>query len=174
VSRPRATAQSRYVLSIDQGTTSSRAIIFDHSGRLVSVAQAEHRQHYPRPGWVEHDAAEIWHNVQLSVTRALSSVGAEPRDLVAVGIANQRETTVVWERDTGKPVRHAIGWQDTRTDSLVAELSQRPGAADVQQRSGIPLGSYVSAPKLRWILDRTPGLRDRVARGGILFGTMES
>jgi len=161
-------------MSIDQGTTSTRAILFDQAGRLVSVAQVEHRQHYPRPGWVEHDAAEIWRNVLTSVTRALRELGSDSTEVAAIGVANQRETTVVWPRDTGIPVRRAIGWQDTRTDGLVEALAAGPGSSLVPERSGLPLSSYFSAPKLRWILDNTPGLRDRVETENLLFGTMET
>jgi glycerol kinase len=167
-------AQPRYVMAIDQGTTSTRVILFDHSGQLVSVAQREHHQYYPKPGWVEHDAAEIWRNVKRIIPRALADVGAGTADIAAVGIANQRETIVVWDRLTGVPVRHAIVWQDTRTDTLVEELSRLPFAAELPGRSGLPLGSYFSAPRLRWILDETPGLRARAERGEVYFGTMES
>jgi glycerol kinase len=166
--------QPRFVMAIDQGTTSTRAILFDHSGQLVSVAQLEHHQYYPRPGWVEHDAAEIWRNVRRVIPRAISDAGATAADLAAVGIANQRETIVVWDRFTGVPVRRAIVWQDTRTDTLVEAMTQLPVAAEVAARSGLPLGSYFSAPKLRWILDQTPGLRERAERGEVFFGTMES
>jgi len=165
---------ARYVLSIDQGTTSTRAILFDHAGRLVSVAQLEQHQHYPRPGWVEHDAAEIWLNLLKIVPRVLADIGASVSEVAAVGIANQRETTVVWDRLTGAPVRRAIVWQDTRTDDLVESLAHEPLAARVPALSGLPLASYFSAPRLRWMLDHTPGLRERAERGEVLFGTMES
>ena len=164
----------RFVMSIDQGTTSSRAILFDHAGQLVSAAQREHHQHFPKPGWVEHDAAEIWRNVGKVISRVLTDIGATAADIAAVGITNQRETTVVWDRATGVPVRPAIVWQDTRTDTLVAILSQHALAAEIPTRSGLPLASYFSAPRLRWILDETPGLRERAARGEVLFGTMET
>ena len=164
----------RYVVSIDQGTTSTRCIVFDHRGQLVSVDQREHAQHFPRPGWVEHDAMEIWRNVEKVVPRALSRGGIDASQIVAIGIANQRETTVVWDRHTGVPVAHAINWQDTRTDALVEELARTPGAAEVERRCGLPLNTYFSAPKLRWLLDHTPGLRTRAEHGDVLFGTMES
>jgi glycerol kinase len=163
-----------FVLSIDQGTTSTRAILFDHGGQLVAVAQLEHHQYYPQPGWVEHDAAEIWRNVGRIVPQVLRDAGARAEDVAAVGIANQRETIVVWDRATGKPVRHAIVWQDTRTDTLVEELGRHPRAGEVAERSGLPLRSYFSAPRLRWLLDHTPGLRARAERGEVLAGTMES
>src|SRR5205807_1435937 len=148
-----------YVVALDQGTTSTRCIVFDRRGQLVAVAQREHRQHFPKPGWVEHDAAEIWHNVERLLPAALDQAGIEPRQVAALGIANQRETTVVWDRHTGTPVRPAIVWQDIRTDDLVAELADHPAAASVQDRCGLPLTSYFAAPKLRWLLDHTPGLR---------------
>ncbi len=167
-------APPRFVMAIDQGTTSTRAILFDHAGQLVSVAQLEHHQYYPRPGWVEHDAAEIWRNVGRVVARVLGDAGATAADIAGVGIANQRETVVVWERATGRPVGPAIVWQDTRTDHLVDTFNQHPLAAEIAARSGLPLASYFSAPRLRWILDETPGLRERAERGEVLFGTMET
>ncbi|MDH6464626.1 glycerol kinase GlpK [Micromonospora purpureochromogenes] len=163
-----------YVVSIDQGTTSTRCIVFDRRGNLVSVAQREHQQHFPRPGWVEHDALEIWRNVGKVVPRALAEAGIVAGQVAAIGIANQRESTVVWDRRTGVPVAPAIIWQDTRTDALVDTLAQAPGAEDVRQRCGLPLTTYFSGPKLRWLLDHTPGLYERAERGEVLFGTMES
>jgi len=164
----------RYVVAIDQGTTSTRCIVFDRRGQLVSLAQQEHKQHYPKPGWVEHDALEIWRNVERLGPRALQRAGIGTDQVAAVGIANQRETTVIWDRATGMPVGHAIVWQDTRTDALVHELAARPGAAALQDRSGLPLATYFSGPRLRWILDHTPGLPERAERGEVLFGTMET
>ena len=166
--------RARFVLAIDQGTTSSRSILFDRAGRLVSVAQIEHRQHYPMPGWVEHDAAEIWRNVIRTIGRVLRDAGATAADVAGVGIANQRETTVVWDPATGVPLRPAIVWQDIRTEAMVDDLARDERARRVAERSGLPLASYFSAPRLRWILDETPGLRDRAERGEVLFGTMES
>ncbi|GAA2313117.1 glycerol kinase GlpK [Actinomadura luteofluorescens] len=164
----------RYVMSIDQGTTSTRCILFDHGGRLVSVAQREHRQHFPKPGWVEHDPMEIWRNLERIAPEALAQAGATPGQVAAVGIANQRETTVLWDRLTGVPIGRAIVWQDMRTGPLVDELARAPGAAMVTERSGLPLATYFSAPRVRWMLDHTPGLRERAERGEVLFGTMES
>ncbi|CNG14487.1 glycerol kinase [Mycobacterium tuberculosis] len=164
----------RYVMSIDQGTTSTRCILFDHGGRLVSVAQREHRQHFPRPGWVEHDPVEIWRNLERIAPEALAQAGATADQVAAVGIANQRETTVLWDRVTGIPIGRAIVWQDMRTGALVDELGRAPGAAMVSERSGLPLATYFSAPRIRWLLDHTPGLRERAERGEVLFGTMES
>ncbi|MEU8310071.1 glycerol kinase GlpK [Actinomadura sp. NPDC048955] len=164
----------RYVMSIDQGTTSTRCILFDHGGRLVSVAQREHRQHFPKPGWVEHDPMEIWRNLERIAPEALAQAGATPGQVAAVGIANQRETTVLWDRLTGVPIGRAIVWQDMRTGPLVDELARAPGAVMVTERSGLPLATYFSAPRVRWMLDHTPGLRERAERGEVLFGTMES
>ncbi|WP_280333129.1 glycerol kinase GlpK [Nocardia wallacei] len=164
----------RYVLAIDQGTTSSRCILFDQRARLVGVAQREHRQYYPRPGWVEQDAAEIWRNVERILPQVLRDAGVGAEQVAAVGIANQRETTVVWDRETGVPVGRAIVWQDVRTEELVRELAGAPGAERLRALSGLPLTTYFAAPRLRWLLDTVPGLRERAERGEVLFGTMES
>ncbi|MEV2223944.1 glycerol kinase GlpK [Nocardia vinacea] len=164
----------RYVLAIDQGTTSTRCILFDQRARLVGVAQREHQQHYPRPGWVEQDALEIWRNVERIVPQALRDSGIAAEQVVALGIANQRETTVVWDRHTGVPIRRAVVWQDVRTDELVREFGNRPGAERIRELCGLPLAGYFAAPRLRWLLDTIPGLRDRAERGEVLFGTMET
>ena len=164
----------RYVASIDQGTASSRCLVFDRSSRIIAVAQKEHRHLYPRPGWVEHDPEEIWRNVEEVVARALAEARLEASDLVAVGIANQRETTIVWDRHTGRPVHNAINWQDTRTDHLVRDLAAEFGADHFRERSGLPPATYFSGPKLRWLLDNVSGLRGRANAGDVLFGTMDS
>ncbi|MEV8504660.1 glycerol kinase GlpK [Actinoplanes sp. NPDC051475] len=164
----------RYVVAIDQGTTSTRCIVFDRRGQLVSLAQQEHKQYFPKPGWVEHDAAEIWRNVERLAPHALHRAGITLDQVAAVGIANQRETTVVWDRRTGVPIGRALVWQDTRTDSLVNRLLTEPGAAEVQDRAALPLATYFSGPRLRWMLDHTPGLQKRAERGEVLFGTMET
>jgi glycerol kinase len=164
----------RFVMAIDQGTTSTRCILFDHSARLVAVAQREHRQYYPRPGWVEQDAVEIWRNVDRIMPQALRDAGISPDQIVALGITNQRETAVVWDRHTGVPVGRAIVWEDIRTEELIADLAARPDLERVRERCGLPLATYFSAPKLRWMLDDTPGLRERAERGDVLFGTMDS
>ncbi|TDC82223.1 glycerol kinase [Micromonospora sp. KC606] len=163
-----------YVAAIDQGTTSSRCIVFDRAGEIVSVAQREHRQIFPQPGWVEHDAEEIWSNVQLVVRDALADAGAGPAGLAAVGITNQRETTVVWDRSTGRPVANAIVWQDTRTGPLLHELAEAYGEQKLRERTGLTLATYFAGPKLRWLLDNVDGLRERAERGEVLFGTMDS
>ena len=166
--------RERYVLAVDQGTTSTRSIVFDRGGRLVAVRQREHRQHFPRPGWVEHDPEEIWANTQLTAAQALRDVAAAPGQVVALGIANQRETTVVWDRATGRPLVNALVWQDTRTGPLVEQLAARPDAVLVRERTGLELAGYFAGPRLRWVLDTVPGARARAERGELLFGTMES
>jgi glycerol kinase len=124
----------RYVVAVDQGTSSTRCILFDHGGRLVAVTQREHKQHFPKPGWVEHDPVEIWHNLERIAPEALAQAGATPDQVVALGIANQRETTVLWDRHNGRPVCRAVVWQDTRTDALVVELSRSAEAQTVRER----------------------------------------
>ncbi|MEU0970013.1 glycerol kinase GlpK [Streptomyces sp. NPDC005917] len=164
----------RYVMSIDQGTNSTRCILFDHRGRLVSVAQREHRQHFPKPGWVEHDAVEIWQNLRRIGPEALSGAGLDTGQITAIGLANQRETTVLWDRRTGVPLGRAIVWQDTRTAPLVEELRQRPGEEFFLERCGLPPSTYFSALRIRWLFDHVKGLQQRAADGEVLFGTMES
>jgi glycerol kinase len=164
----------RYVMSIDQGTTSTRCILFDQRARLVSMVQREHQQYFPKPGWVEHDAVQIWRNVDRIIPQALRDAGVGADQVSAIGIANQRETTVLWDRHTGVPIGRAIVWQDTRTDELVRDLGSAPMADQVRERCGLPLATYFSAPRIRWLLERTPGLRERAERGDVLFGTMES
>jgi glycerol kinase len=164
----------RYVAAIDQGTASSRCIVFDHRARIVSVAQKEHRHYFPRPGWVEHDPEEIWRNVLQVVNEALANAELSPVDLSALGIANQRETTVLWDRRTGTPVHNAINWEDTRTDQLCRELAGDAGQNRFREKTGLPLATYFSGPKVRWLLDRVPGLRERAEEGEVLFGTIDS
>ncbi|MGI8506881.1 MAG: glycerol kinase GlpK [Solirubrobacteraceae bacterium] len=164
----------RFVASIDQGTASSRCLVFDHRARIVAVAQKEHHHHFPRPGWVEHDPQEIWRNVLEVVRKALAVADLDPGDLQALGIANQRETTVLWDRRTGVPVHNAINWQDTRTDRLVNELAREFGQDRFRAKTGLPVSTYFSGPKVRWLLDQIPGLRDRAEQGEVLFGTIDS
>jgi len=165
---------TRYVAAIDQGTTSSRCIVFDHEGNIVAVDQKEHRQIFARPGWVEHDPEEIWTNVQAVVRGALAKLAITARDLVAVGITNQRETTVVWNKSTGKPVHNAIVWQDTRTDRLVRDLGGSEGQDRFRDVCGLPLATYFSGPKVRWILDSNLEWRKSAEAGELLFGTMDT
>ncbi|MFI9253158.1 glycerol kinase GlpK [Streptomyces sp. NPDC053069] len=164
----------KYVAAIDQGTTSSRCIVFDHGGAIVAVDQREHRQIFPKPGWVEHDATEIWSKVQAVVAGALAKAGLRADQLRALGITNQRETTVLWDRATGKPVHNAIVWQDTRTAALCSELGGADGQDRFREPTGLPLASYFSGPKAAWLLDHVPGLRQRAERGEIAFGTIDS
>jgi glycerol kinase len=164
-----------HVAAIDQGTTSTRCMLFDHDGTVVSVGQKEHRQIFPRAGWVEHDPMEIWANTREVVGQALARGNVGTADIVAVGITNQRETTVVWDRTTGEPVYNAIVWQDTRTGRICAELGALGGGADrYKDRVGLPLATYFAGPKVRWILDNVDGARERAERGDLLMGTIDS
>lgn len=163
-----------YVGAIDQGTTSTRFIVFDRQGRQVAVAQREHAQLYPKPGWVEHDPLEIWRNTQAVIGEALAHAKLEPRDLAAVGLTNQRETTVLWDRKTGVPLANAIVWQDTRVDGLVADYARDGGQDRFRAKTGLPLASYFSGLKLRWLLDHVPGARAKAEAGEAIFGTIDS
>jgi glycerol kinase len=165
---------AQYSAALDQGTTSSRAMIFNHEGRVVSVAQKEHEQIYPKPGWVEHDAKEIWARSQEVLDEAMSEAGASRDDIAGLGITNQRETAVVWDRNTGEPVMNAIVWQDTRTDKLVDELSADGGQNRFQEQVGLPLATYFSGPKVRWILDNVEGARERAEAGDLVFGNIDT
>lgn len=160
--------------AIDQGTTSTRAMIFDHQGRVVGVEQLEHEQIFPRAGWVEHDAAEIWRNTRRVGAAALASAELTAKDIVACGITNQRETTVIWDRESGKPVHNAIVWQDTRTGDVCTELAGDVGVDRYRERTGLPLSTYFAGPKVRWLLDNVDGLRNRAEAGELCFGTMDS
>ncbi len=164
----------RYILSLDQGTTSSRAILFDRKGNIVEVAQKEFTQFFPQPGWVEHDATEIW-ETQLAVTQeVLRSVGSDGSDVAGIGITNQRETTVVWDRRTGQPISKAIVWQDRRTAGFCDELKEGGLEDDVRSRSGLVVDAYFSGTKVRWILDNVPGSREAAEEGHLAFGTIDS
>jgi glycerol kinase len=163
-----------YVGAIDQGTTSTRFIIFDRAGKIIAQAQREHEQIYPRPGYVEHDASEIWRNTRLVITDALSGAGLSPRDLAAIGITNQRETTLIWDRRSGAPLYNALVWQDTRTDALVAEFALDGGKDRLRDKTGLPLTTYFSSLKLKWLLDNGPGARAAAEAGEALFGTIDS
>ena len=163
-----------FVLALDQGTTSSRAIVFDQSGGVRGVAQAEFRQIFPQPGWVEHDAMEIWATQSGVMHEALVKAGVGPRDVVAVGISNQRETTVLWERSTGRPIANAIVWQDRRTAQICDELRAAGHAPTFAAKTGLVLDAYFSGTKLKWLLDNVPGARERAARGELAFGTVDA
>lgn len=165
---------SQYVGAIDQGTTSSRFIVFDKKGQMIAVAQKEHEQIYPKPGWVEHNAEEIWTNTKAVISEALASKGLAPKDLAAVGVTNQRETTVLWDKKTGKPLHNALVWQDTRTDQLVAHFSKEGGQDRLRGKTGLPLATYFSGLKLHWLLENVPGARAKAEAGDALFGNIDT
>ena len=163
---------SNYIGAIDQGTTSTRFIVFDRSGRIVASAQKEHEQIYPRPGWVEHDAEEIWRRTLQVIEEAMAERALRAKDFAGIGITNQRETTVLWDRKTGAPVANAIVWQDTRTEQYLAQFAASEDS--VRRKTGLPLSTYFSSLKIRWLLDNVAGLRSRAASGDILFGTVDT
>ena len=165
---------AKYVGAIDQGTTSTRFMIFDHAGQVIGIDQKEHEQIYPKPGWVEHDPMEIWAATQAVIAGALAKTHVDPKDLAAVGVTNQRETTVVWDKNTGKPVYNAIVWQDTRTDLICNELAKVGGQDRLRAKVGLPLATYFSGPKIKWILDNVPGAREKAEKGELYFGNTDS
>ncbi len=167
-------ASKRYLLALDQGTTSSRAMIFDLQRQLVGLGQREHPQDYPQSGWVEHDATQIWSTQSATIADALRQAGIRAHDLAAIGIANQRETTVVWDRHTGQPIAPAIVWQDRRTAQRCAALMAQGRAPLISSRTGLLPDSYFSATKLEWLLDHVPDARARATRGELAFGTIDS
>jgi len=164
----------QYVMAIDQGTTSTRAMIFNHTGGVVGVRQKEHEQHYPQPGWVEHDPLEIWSSTQFVVQSVLNDYDLTVADLAAIGITNQRETTLVWDRETGKPYYPAIVWQDTRTDKLCNQLAKDGGQDRFRDITGLPLATYFAGPKIAWMLENVPGLREDALSGKAIFGTVDT
>ncbi|MBE7175210.1 MAG: glycerol kinase GlpK [Mucilaginibacter polytrichastri] len=164
----------KYILSFDQGTTSSRAIVFNKSGDIVSLAQKEFTQIYPQPGWVEHDPKEIWSSQIAVAAEAITKAGISATDVAAIGITNQRETTVVWDRKTGEPVHNAIVWQDRRTSAYCNELKKAGHSEKIQVKTGLVIDSYFSATKIRWILENVPGAREKAERGELAFGTVDS
>ncbi|MFA6469339.1 MAG: glycerol kinase GlpK [Bacteroidota bacterium] len=164
----------QYILALDQGTTSSRSIIFDHHGSIISTAQQEFRQIFPQPGWVEHDAEEIWKTQFETMKQSLASSKITMQQIAGIGITNQRETTVVWERKTGKPIYNAIVWQDRRTASLCDELKAQGRAAIIQQKTGLIVDAYFSGTKLKWILDNVRGAREKAEKGELAFGTIDT
>jgi glycerol kinase len=167
-------SMARYVGAIDQGTTSTRFIVFDRGGSIITVAQKEHAQVFPKPGWVEHDPMEIWQNTQEVAGAALARAGLGAGDLAAVGITNQRETTLLWDRRSGKPLHNALVWQDTRVDQLVAQYAKQGGPDRFRAKTGLPLASYFSGLKLQWLLDNVPGARARAESGDLLFGNIDT
>jgi glycerol kinase len=162
------------ILALDQGTTSSRSLLFDEKGTVLGMAQKEFKQHYPQPGWVEHDANEIWESQFATLAEVLAKARIDPHHIAAIGITNQRETTVVWNRDTGEPIAPAIVWQDRRTASYCDELRRQGKASLLQQKTGLILDAYFSATKLKWILDQVPGAREQAAAGQLAFGTIDT
>ncbi|HHH40755.1 MAG TPA: glycerol kinase [Chloroflexi bacterium] len=165
---------AKYAAAVDQGTTSTRCMIFNRSGEVISIAQKEHEQIYPKPGWVEHDPMEIWERTQEVVKEAVAKAGAEPGDIAAVGVTNQRETTIVWDRKTGKPYYNAIVWQDTRTKEICDELAMDGGQDRFRPKVGLPLATYFSGPKIKWILDNVEGVREAAERGDAIFGNIDT
>jgi glycerol kinase len=163
-----------HLAAIDQGTTSTRFMVFDRSGRVISFAQREHEQIYPQAGWVEHDAEEIWRRTREVVAEAMQKRNLQPSDLAAIGVTNQRETTVLWDRATGKPVANALVWQDTRVAGYVADYANSGGQDRFRSKTGLPLSTYFSGLKIRWLLQNVPGIRERAESGNILFGTIDT
>ncbi|WP_445240507.1 FGGY family carbohydrate kinase [Microcoleus vaginatus] len=164
----------KYVAAIDQGTTSTRFIIFDRLGQIICSNQQEHQQIYPQPGWVEHNPEEIWHRTQSVIKNALEIGNIDPKDIAALGITNQRETAIVWDRKTGKPYGNAIVWQDTRTRFICDQLAEVEGKDRFQKRCGLPLATYFSGPKIKWMLDNIPGLREAANQGDAIFGNVDT
>ncbi len=169
---------AKYIGAIDQGTTSTRFIIFDHDGNVVTFDQKEHEQIYPKAGWVEHDALEIWKNTQDVIQGAVAKVSSDQysviSEIAAIGITNQRETTLVWDKETGKPIYNAIVWQDTRTDVIINKLSKQGGQDRFRKKIGLPLATYFSGPKIKWILDNVKGAKEKAKKGELLFGNMDT
>lgn len=165
--------EKKYVMAIDQGTTSSRAILFDHSGQIVSVGQKEHEQIFPKAGWVEHNPIEIWDNIRSCVADALQKAQVNRHEIAAVGITNQRETVVVWDKNTGEPVYNAIVWQDTRTSQIIRELAGEEGMSKYRDICGLDLSTYYSGPEIKWILDNVEGTREKAEAGDLLFGNTD-
>ena len=164
----------KYIMALDAGTTSNRCILFDHDGKICSVAQKEFTQYFPKPGWVEHDANEIW-TTQLGVAlSAMNKIGATAEDIAAIGIANQRETTIVWDRDTGEPIYHAIVWQCRRTSEYCDKLKAEGYTEMIREKTGLIIDAYFSATKLKWILDNVEGAREKAEAGQLMFGTVET
>ena len=164
----------KYVMALDAGKTSNRCILFDREGNMVSVAQKEFTQYFPKPGWVEHDAGEIWSTMLGVAVEAMQKAGAEAADIASIGITNQRETTIVWDKNTGEPVYHAIVWQCRRTSRYCDSLMEKGLTESFRQKTGLVIDAYFSATKLKWILDEVPGVRERAERGELLFGTVET
>ncbi len=164
----------KYILALDQGTTSSRAIVVDHQGKVVASSQKSFEQFFPRPGWVEHDASEIWYTQSSVAAEAIAKADLTGLDIAGIGITNQRETTIVWDRETSLPVYHAIVWQDRRTAAYCEELKAKGYEEAIRQKTGLILDAYFSATKIKWILDNIEGVRERAEKGKLCFGTIDS
>jgi glycerol kinase len=164
----------KYVAALDQGTTSTRCMIFDDEGAVKAVEQLEHEQIYPQAGWVEHDPDEIWQRCRQVIVGGLEKGGVQVSEVAALGVTNQRETTVVWDKNTGKPVMNAIVWQDTRTDRICDELAADGGQDRFRSKTGLPLATYFSGPKVKWILDNVEGAREKAEAGDLLFGNIDT
>ncbi len=165
---------AKYVAAVDQGTTSTRFMVFDHAGQVVSVHQLEHEQIYPKPGWVEHNPMEIWERTQQVIKAALEKNGIDPKEIAAIGVTNQRETTIVWDKHTGKPYYNAIVWQCTRTKDICDELARDGGQDRFRPKTGLPIATYFSGPKIKWILDNVPGVREAAEKGDAIFGNIDT
>ena len=165
---------SKYILALDQGTSSSRAIVFDHEGNVCSTAQMEFTQHFPQPGWVEHDPMEIWSSEAAVIAESISKIGINGKDIAAIGITNQRETTIVWDAETGKPVYNAIVWQDRRTAAFCDSLKEQGLTEKIREKTGLIIDAYFSGTKIKWILDNVPGAREKAENGKLRFGTVDS
>src|SRR5271157_1194468 len=165
---------SRYIAAIDQGTTSTRFMVLDHSGNVVAVDQKEHQQIYPKPGWVEHNPLEIWTHTREVIAGALKKGNVDPKDIATIGVTYQRETTVIWDKKTGKPIYNAIVWQDTRTDVIINEMAKQGGQDRFREKTGLPLATYFSGTKIKWILDNVEGARKKTENGELLFGNMDT
>lgn len=164
----------KYVLAVDQGTTTSRAILFNHQGQVITFSQKTFQQYFPKPGWVEHDPNEIWYTQSLAIKEAMAKADVTEAHIACIGIANQRETTIVWDRETGFPVYNAIVWQDRRTADFCEELKSKGYSASIQQKTGLVIDAYFSATKVKWILDHVKGIRERAERGELCFGTVDT
>src|SRR5215510_2707583 len=173
-SSPESTFMSNYIGAIDQGTTSTRFIVFDRYGRVSAIAQKEHEQIFPKPGWVEHDPDEIWRRTTEVIEEAMQQKGLQPKDFAAIGITNQRETTIVWNRKTGHAIYNAIVWQDTRVESDVASFAAQGGQDRFRDQTGLPLATYFSSLKIRWLLDNVRGARELAEAGELAFGNIDS
>ena len=165
---------AKYIMALDQGTTSSRCILFDKAGNICSMAQKEFEQIYPRPGWVEHNPMEIWSSQYAVISEAMALLGAKAKDIAGIGITNQRETTIVWDKETGEPVHHAIVWQCRRTSEYCDSLKEKGLTDKFREKTGLVIDAYFSGTKVKWILDNVPGARERAERGELLFGTVET